>query len=631
MLRTGAKQDKRIIKVKTPLGKDVLVLHHMQGTEELGRPFQFELEMLSSRHDLNFESILGQNITVEYELPKGGRRYFNGFVSEFLHIGEHGDLAKYSLQMRPWLWFLTRTADCRIFQKLTVPEIIKEVFTDNGFTDFEDLLNGSYRQWEYCVQYRETDFNFVSRLMEQAGIYYYFKHEDGKHTAILSDSISAHSIFPDYGEIPFRPPGQPIHDEHISNWQIIKKVQPGRYVLNEYDYVAPKADKKVDQLIMRDHDKSDSEIYDYPGEYTERGDGENYAQIRIEELHASYEIIHGEGDAGGLAVGCLFTFTDHPRNDQAREYLVTTAQYEVTAEEFESVSGGIGGEADYLCRFNAIHSNEQFRTARTTPKPVIQGPQTAVVVGPPGEEIHTDEYGRIKVQFHWDRYGRLNENSSCWIRVAQIWAGKQWGGVFTPRIGQEVMIEFLEGDPDQPIATGRVYNADHMPPYALPENKTQSGIKSRSSKGGTAQNFNEFRFEDKKGEENVTLHAERNLTTVVEANESRSVGGSRSTTIQKDETLVIKEGDRSETIEMGDDSLLLKMGDRSVKLEMGDDSLETTLGNITRSAPVGKIKHTGMRVETTGTLSIKLVCGASTIELTPASITISSPIVKINC
>ena len=389
------------------------------------------------------------------------------------------------MTLHPWLWFLTRTADCRIFQEMAVPEIIKQVFRDHGFTDFEEALSGDYRRWTYCVQYRETDFNFVSRLMEQEGIYYYFKHESNRHMLVLSDSVSSHDPFPGYEKIPYFPPDEHlIREKHyIHEWSISREIQPGTYALTEYDFENPKANLLVKSAIDRNHAQSKLEIFDYPGEYLTASEGDAYVRARIEELHAEYELTQGQSNARGLAVGSLFQLTDYPREDQNQEYLVVSATHEMESDAYSSGSAG-GSEDVYTCSFTALSSKQQFRAERTTPKPLVQGPQTAMVVGPSGEEIHTDKFGRVKVQFHWDRYGKKDQNSSCWVRVAQLWAGTQWGGIHIPRIGQEVIVEFLEGDPDHPIITGRVYNNDNMPPYGLPANATQSGIKSRSSKGG---------------------------------------------------------------------------------------------------------------------------------------------------
>jgi type VI secretion system secreted protein VgrG len=541
-------QAERAVEIFTPLGDDVLLFHRMTATEALGHLFQYDLDLLSKDPNIKFEDLLGQSVTVSLELPQDKTRYFNGFVSRFSLSGSLGDLSAYTATVRPWLWFLTRTADCRIFQEMTVPDIIKQVFRDQGFTDFEEALSGSYRKWTYCVQYRETDFNFVSRLMEQEGIYYYFKHEKNKHQLVLADSVSSHEAFPGYEKLPFFPPDEHLRREehHIYEWTVSQEVQPGIYALDDYDFERPKASLQVKATIQRGHARARMEIFDYPGEYTQTGDGETYVRARIEELQAEYEQVQGQSNARGLSVGSLFQLIDYPRQDQNREYLVVSATHELESDAYTSGSAA-EGEDVYACSFTALDSKQPYRQPRTTPKPMVQGPQTAIVVGPSGEEIYTDKYGRVKIQFHWDRYGKNDENSSCWVRVAHVWAGTKWGGIQLPRIGQEVIVEFLEGDPDRPLITGRVYNNDNMPPYDLPANATQSGIKSRSSKGGSADNFNEIRFEDKKGAELVYIHAEKDESIVVENDKDQSVGHDESLSVGNDRRKSV-EKNQSESI-----------------------------------------------------------------------------------
>ena len=569
-------QSERAIRLTTPLGDDVLLFQRMTATESLGRMFQFELDLLSNDPNIDFNKLLGQNVTVELELPDDQTRYFNGFVSRFSQEGSVDDFNAYHMTLHPWLWFLTRTADCRIFQEMSVPDIIKQVFRGHGFTDFEEALSGSYRTWEYCVQYRETDFNFVSRLMEQEGIYYYFKHESNRHLLVMADSVSSHDGFPDYEKIPYFPPDEHLtrEEHHIHEWTISREVQPGVYALTEYDFENPKANLLVKSAISRNHAQSKMEIFDYPGEYLTASDGDAYVRARIEELHAEFEQMQGQANARGLAVGSLFQLTDYPRDDQNQEYLVASATHELESDAYSSGSAG-GSEDVYACSFSALPSTQQFRPERTTPKPLVQGPQTAVVVGPSGEEIHTDKFGRVKVQFHWDRYGKKDQNSSCWVRVAQLWAGTQWGGIHLPRIGQEVIIEFLEGDPDHPIITGRVYNNDNMPPYDLPASATQSGIKSRSSKGGSADNFNELRFEDKKGEEEVYLHAEKNWTINVENDKNQTVG--------HDETLNVG-NNRDKTVGVNQTEGI----GANKTITVGGNHAESITGNMTQSVSLAK-------------------------------------------
>ena len=578
MLRTGGVQANRVIRVDTPLGPDKLLLHRLNGEEQLSQLFEYHLDLLSSDPNIPIESLLGQNITVHYKLPIGGTRYFNGYVSEFSYTGSLGEYAQYQAVMRPWYWLLTRTSDSRIFQFMTVPDILKAVFADNGFSDYEVRLYGDYREWEYCVQYRETDYNFLARLMEQEGIYYYFKHQAGKHILVLTDAISAHDPYPGYAQVPFHASTHAVLKEHIRAWRVGKQVQPGKVAVNDFNFQTPRADLKADRPQPRPHAHAAHEIYDYPGDYGNRGEGEGYARIRLEELQARHTLMHGRGNVGGIAPGYLFTLEKHSRADQNQEYLVQQASYILHAEDYES--GGQDEGASFDVTFTVLPASESYRSPRRTPKPSVQGPQTAIVTGPPGEEIYPDEYGRVKVQFHWDRYGKRNEHSSCWIRVSQAWAGKGWGAMHIPRIGQEVIVDFLEGDPDRPIITGRVYNADNMPPYSLPANKTQSGIKSRSSKGGGPAHCNELCFEDKKGQEHLLLHAEKNQDIEVENDEGHWVGHDRSKTIDHDETSHIKH-DRTETVD--NDEKITIHHDRSERV----DNNETISIGVNRNEEVG--------------------------------------------
>lgn len=585
----------------TALGADVVGVRSISVQEQISRPFQIEAELSSEDGNLKFDDVVGNNSTIRLEIGQKETRYFNGFISRFVQTTNRGGFAQYRATLVPWLWFLTRTSDCRIFQQKTVPEIIEAVFKGHGFNDFKLSLGGSYEAWEYCVQYRETDFNFVSRLMEQEGIYYFFEHEDGKHTLVLADAISAHKPFPGYSEVTFHEVEKGgAGREVITNWVMEQEVQPVAYALSDFDFVKPKTSLRTIANVSRQHGAATFEIYDYPGEYDTSGEGDRLAQTRLDELQVQHEVLRGEASARGMASGHTFTLKGHPREDQAREYLVTGVSLHADAGEYAS-SGGAGGDGEFFsCKFTAIEKAQQFRAARTTPKPVVQGPQTAIVVGPSGEELHVDKYGRVKVQFHWDRYGKADENSSCWIRVAQAWAGKQWGAIYTPRIGQEVIVEFLEGDPDQPIITGRVYNAEAMPPYALPDNATISTVKSNSSKGG--QGFNEIRFEDKKGEEQIFIHGEKNQDIRIKNDSFEWIGNDQHLVVKNDKIDHI-ENNRSETVDADHKEKIGK--DRHLKVvgkeakEVGDSLSLTVKGDVIE---VFKANHSE---ETTGDYYLK--------------------------
>ena len=531
-------QASRLAKITSPLGPDVLLLNEMGGGEELGRLFNYELQLTSLDANIDLNQLLGKPMSVSVQLADGGERHFHGIVARCSQNIDQGQFASYQVTLRPWFWLLSRTSDCRIFQNLSIPQIIKQVFRDLGFSDFEDALSRPYREWEYCVQYRETSFDFVSRLMEQEGIYYFFRHEQDRHVLVLADAYGAHTTVPGYASIPYYPKDEQQRErDHMHNWHLAQQVQPGSLELNDYDFQRPSASIDVRSAMPRPHTAGDYPLYDYPGTYVQSADGEHYARTRIEALQTLHEQIEFSGNARGLGSGHLFSLTGFSRQDQNREYLIVGIRYHIVQESLESGSGS--GAAQFSSSLNCIAAQQSFRPLASTHRPIVKGPQTALVVGPKGEEIWTDQYGRVKVHFYWDRHDQSNENSSCWIRVSQSWAGKNWGSMQIPRIGQEVIVSFLEGDPDRPIITGRVYNAEQTVPYDLPENATQSGMKSRSSKGGTPANFNEIRMEDKKGLEQLYIHAERNQDIVVEVDESHSVGHDRNKSIGHNETVTI--------------------------------------------------------------------------------------------
>ncbi|MFJ3525604.1 type VI secretion system tip protein VgrG [Pseudomonas sp. NPDC090203] len=575
----------RFAQVSSPLGPDILLLSQMTGGDDLGRLFEFRLQLTSSDDAIDLNQLLGKPMSVALQMSAGRTRYFHGLVASCSQGVDDGQFASYQVVLRPWLWLLTRTSDCRIFQHMTVAQIIKQVFRDLGFSDFQDALSRPYREWEYCVQYRETSFNFVSRLMEQEGIYYFFRHEKDRHVMVLADAYGAHQPEPGYETVPFYPPdGQHRERDHISDWRMAQQVQPGSLELNDYDFQRPSAHIDVRSAMPRPHAAGGYPLFDYPGTYVQSDDGEHYARTRIEAIQGQHERIDLSSNARGLGAGHLFSMSGFSRRDQNREYLIVGATYGITQERLESgiSSSGPQFQSTLVC----IDAHQSFRSPADTPCPIVRGPQTAVVVGPEQEEIFTNQYGQVKVHFHWDRHDQFNENSSCWIRVSQAWAGKNWGSMQIPRIGQEVIVSFLEGDPNRPIITGRVYNAEQTVPYDLPANATQSGMKSRSSKGGTPANFNEIRMEDKKGAEQLYIHAERNQDIVVEVDESHSVGHDRAKSIGNDETVTIGQ-DRLRAVRRND---TLKVGGAK------SDSVSTEY-----------LIEAGSR--------IRLVCGQSVMEL----------------
>jgi len=534
---------------KSPLSPEDLRFEAISATQGVSVLETIELELLSAKPDLAAEKLLGQPVGVSIALGDGGRRHINGLVTRFGIGGAQGRWFRYHASVRPWLWALTQTADCRIFQDQDVRQIIEAVFADHGaISNFRFKLHKSYRKRNYCVQYRETDFNFVARLCEEEGIYWYFEHGDGSaQQLVLVDDVAALEPAPGAESLPYYDNrGQRAPDTGtVGDWSASREICSGKTALTSYDFERPGTALGVEQAQPRSHTLDDSEVFDFDGQYTQKADGQHLADTRLEELQCGFERLSGSTTSHALLVGHLFKLTRHPRADQNAEYLCLHSRLSLRLAPSESA--GAGGADRFECSFAAQPSQQPFRAPRRTPKPFVQGPQTALVVGPGGEEIFTDKYGRVKVQFHWDRYGKKNDKSSCWVRVSSPWAGKSFGFVQIPRIGQEVVVSFLEGDPDQPIITGRVYNAEQMPPWELPANATQSGVLTRSSKGGAYGNANAIRFEDKKGSEQLWIHAEKNQDIEVENDETHSVGHDRSKTIDHDETVRVKH-DRTETV-----------------------------------------------------------------------------------
>ena len=634
-------QSKRQIGIDTPLGANVLVLRNFTATEELGRLFQIDAELLSENFQISFPQIVGQNVTIRLETIQAAPRFFNGHVRSFRQTGAVGRLARYHAEIVPKLWFLTRSADCRIFQNKKVPDIVKEVLQERGITDIEDTLTASYPQWEYCVQYRETDFNFISRLMEQEGIHYYFKHAQGTHTLVLADGDSSHPTFPGYADMSFHQEGVGVVNlQGVKEWAMTQEVQAGSYVLNDYDFEKPKTSLKAPANIDRQNVEANHELYDYPGEYDKFDDGKRYARMRIEEVQSDFEIAEGSGDVRGVAAGFKFKMNSLTRSDQIDDYLVVSSVTRAESEGFLS-GGGASDSGAFSCSFTAVRAKTPFHPARLTPKPIIQGAQTAVVTGPKGEEIYTDKYGRVKVQFHWDRKGKKDENTTCFIRVAEPWAGKNWAIIFTPRIGQEVVVNFLEGDPDQPLIIGSVYNGDQMPPYTLPANKTQSGVKTRSSLNGTPANFNEIRFEDKKGQEQLYIHAEKNEDIVVENNKTENVGNNEDIKIGNDRTETVGH-DQSITVQNNDKLMVAMNQDITIGIKQGEtigtertttigttDTLNVGVGRTTTIGATDSLS-VGGAINTTSGGVITITAGAAITITSSAAIAITAPVITLN-
>jgi type VI secretion system secreted protein VgrG len=510
-----------------------------------------------------------------------------------------------------------------------VQEIISAVLDGSSISAYEFRLTGSYQPREYCVQYRESDLNFISRLAEEEGIFYYFEHDATSHKMVFSDQSSALNSCPPAADLGYSYSREGLGDDldAILTIERVEQVHSAKVTLEDYFFETPKNDLLADTPALADD--SGEEVYSYPGKYETVAEGQRYARLLVEGRECARSIVRGTSRARVLRTGYTFTMKDHFRADMNVEYVLTT----VYTEAFDNTyrSGSDGGAHGFRNTFEALPKTIPYRPPHRARKPVVHGTQTALVVGVSGEEIYVDKYGRVKVQFYWDRLGSKDENSSCWIRVAQIWAGKNWGWMTIPRIGQEVIVDFLEGDPDRPIITGRVYNADQMPVYDLPANQTQSGIKTRSSKGGGTENFNEIRFEDKMGEEMLTIHAEKDMSTWVEHDDTQkvqhnrtiNVDGTHTETIVGDTTIKITEGDHSTTVDKGDQSIKVSMGDQSTSIEMGDQSTELGMGDQSTKVDLGKIEMEAMQ-------SITLTVGGSSIKIDQMGVTIQGMMIKIN-
>ena len=503
------------------------------GTESLSELYAFTLSLESEKSDIDGQKLIGEVCAVELEAQRGLKRYFSGQIVKVSACGKQDRHWTYKVIIAPKLWHASRRANFKIWQNMTVQEITDEVLQDNALR-YEWRLKNPYRKWEYLVQYGETDLNFLCRLFEHEGIYYWFEHGLGGEKLILGDHLSTHEPFVGYEHIPFFPRETSRGDEdHYESWSAEREPVSGRYQHRDYDFKQPSKGMTTEFVDHREHLFDQYEIYDYPGNYIEPSDGTAYATARLEALQAQQNVITLSGDVRGAIPGCRFTLGKppgrHPIDSLNRDYVITSAHYTAVNNDYEATGGG--KDAFFGVQIEALPADRQYRSPPRTAKPRTCGPETAVVVGPPGAEIHTDEYGRVKVHFHWDRYGKKDGEDSCWIRVSYPWAGSGFGGIQIPRIGQEVIVDYEYGDPDRPFITGRVYNAEQMPPWALPTNKTQSGIMSRSSPGGGAANHNTIRFEDAKGKEEMWVHAERNLEVKVKNNENTAIVNDRTQTV----------------------------------------------------------------------------------------------------
>jgi type VI secretion system secreted protein VgrG len=608
------------------------------GADALSELFEYELELVSENHEVPFDAIVGKPValTIRGKLVddvRQGESHVHGIASRFEQGPIGTRLSTYYLTLVPRFWTLQNRIDTRVFQELTVPQIVKQVFENAGVpaSAFRDSLKGSYPAREYCVQYQESDWDFASRLLEEEGIAYFFEQGEDDHVLVLADDVSAFAALPESEDVPFRDPsGQETGEDSITDFRFSQAVRTGAVLLRDYNFTRPQTN-----LDARSQAAADSDLasYEFPGRYQVAAEGNRLARVRLEEQQATRRVARGVGSVRRFASGRRFTLKGHARADRNKSYLLTRVEhhgYEPQALERDApVPTGDQGEPKYRNDFQCIPAEVPFRPARATPRPCIRGTQSAVVVGPSGEEIYTDEYGRVKVHFHWDRHGEADETCSCWIRVSQSWAGGGWGSSYIPRIGQEVLVSFLDGDPDRPYLVGSLYNNSQMPPYDLPAQKTKSTLKSASSPGSGG--FNELRFEDKAGEEQIYLHAQKALEVKVLEDRLEQV--------ERDSHLIVRR-DQLESIE---NERHTKIGSDDVTEICKDQHLAVSGKQATQISGSQSVKVSGAVAEEYGqnhseqvamkyylkamaatiesSTGITLKCGGSSVVIDPTGVT----------
>ncbi len=704
------KQDQRIGKVKTPLGEDVLLIAGFNGTDSLSSLFSYQVDMLAeNKEKIDFSKILGQGVTVELKLPDGGYHHLNGICVRFAQSGRDQNFTRYRAELVPKVWLMTRKTQSRIFQQKNVPDILKEVF--KGY-DVTWEIQGTFQPRDYCVQYRESDFAFGSRLMEEEGIFYFFKHSDGSHQMVVANTPSSHEMVPGESTFTYEElEGGYRDDNRILLWEKEQEIRSGKTLLWDHCFELPHKHLEAESVILESVTAGSEshklklpgvdklELYDWPGAYAQRFDGvtpgggdragdlqkifednKRTTDIRMDQATSEAVTIRGASNVKHLMSGFKFKLKRHFAGGDG-EYVLTSVTHAARFAHDYRTNEGEG--VIYQNGFTCVPADLKYRPQRVTPRPTVLGCQTAVVVGPSGEEIFTDKYGRVKVQFHWDREGKKDESSSCWIRVGQLIAGRRWGASFWPRIGQEVIVDFLEGDPDQPIIVGTVYNAEQMPPYLGqgPDDKHKNdnkvmGVKSNTTTGGVG--FNEWRFDDTKDKEQVFIHGERNMDVRVKNDSMENVGHDKHLTVggTKDGQNV---GDYRELVyrdvhlhnkrnlqqKIGGDMKLLIGGedgpgkldvivksDRKTKLEANEENTvagnrtDKVDGNVAVTVGGNREEKTGqkwaveagteihlkagMRVIIEGGMQVTMKVGGNFVDIGPAGVTIQGTLVNIN-
>jgi type VI secretion system secreted protein VgrG len=625
-----SQQDRPAILTTPFVGRDELVFSRLDANEAISELHEFRIEALSLEAALDFDKALGRhchlevNVT-EHDAEKGEirkKRYFSGILTEAQWLGKQDELNLYRLTLRPWLWLLSHKATCKIFHNLPVEKIIETVLRRDQLGELRLDLKTSYPTLEYCVQYRESDFAFVSRLMEEYGIYYYVEHVAGSHRMVLADEMSSHKVIEKTETLPFIPhDSDNRHGEHIQEWMAERRFQSGKFVFRDYNYEKPDADMQAEELATENYRHAKLEVFDFPGRYREKGDGSKLAKVRLTSEQARDQRRLGSGEAVTLFPGGLTSLKHHTANPENGRYLVVRAAHSLAS--VQSYQSGASEYQSYSGRYEFQKVARPFKPPQITPKPSIFGPQTARVVCDKknkGEEIDVDKEGRILVKFHWDR----DEDYSCRVRVAQLWAGNNWGGSFIPRVDQEVIVEFIDGDVDRPLVIGAVYNGKHDMPFGTEPKKTINGIKSDSTKGGGG--FNQLIFDDLKKSEKVEFQAQKDFNSTVLDTETREIAKeftghkgpeSRKITLkQGDDLLKVDKGKK--TVDVSDD-ILVKSGTK-ITLQVGGSTIVITGDSIT-------LKSVNINVEASGALKES---GLTIDEKASGIMTIQGSVVKIN-
>lgn len=571
------------LRIEAPAGIEGLVARSAVVREELGRPFEISLEVETTAERIEPARLLGRPLTLLLNLGEAKARYFHGLASELERLGQSGASACYRITLRPWLWFLSRTQSCRIFQGQSVPEIIEQVFRTHDFADFEQALSAAYPPREFVVQYQESDLAFVSRLMEDSGLHFYFRHTAARHTLVLCDANSAR---PEHSQaLPFRAHDarRDEHVEYVDQLSAVHRVEADRFALQHFDHERP-SDVLTAQGELTARAPGPLEVYDYPAVFTGAEQGEALLGLALDRHSCQAQRYRGRSNARGLGCGQLFTLAEHPWPELDGEYLLVASTLRAAAHDLVSTTPGqaVPGYRELIrCEFEAVRANQPFVLSRITPRPCIAGAQTAIVAGPAKQEIWTDAEGRVQLRFHWDRRRSGAEPASCWVRVSQLWAGAGFGGVHLPRVGDEVVVQFLDGDPDRPLVVGRVYNGTHEPPFDPGLAPSQSGLRS-ATLGGALSNYNELCFDDRKGAELLRMQAERDHRFLIKNDRSIEIGA-------------------KDTLLVGADQLTRIAG--ALQLCVGEGA------EASPASPGAALLVAEQRIE--------LRCGASVLELTP--------------